>query len=379
MTTPASSSQSARAREVVLVGGGHTHALVLHEFARRPLPGANLTLISDVEQAAYSGMLPGHVAGRYTHEEMHIDLRALCARAGARFVHAAADGLDLETRRLRCGGEAIAPAADLLSINVGSAPNLGGVEGGVEWTIPSKPVPHLLAGWTRLQAAARATVRPLQVVVVGGGAGGVELSLAMESQLRGQAVFTLVHRGPDLLPGHNPRVRARLAHVLQARGVEVLAECTVTAASADGVQLQNGERRPADFVFWVTQPAAPAWLRDTGLALTEDGFLRVEPTLQAVGRPWIFAAGDVATLELRPAPKSGVFAVRMAAPLAANLRAALGGGALRAYRPQTQFLSLIGTADGRAVASRGPWALHGRLMRIWKDAIDRRFMRRFGG
>jgi selenide,water dikinase len=120
-------------------------------------------------------------------------------------------------------------------------------------------------------------------------------------------------------------------------------------------------------------------LRDTGLALTEDGFLRVEPTLQAVGRPWIFAAGDVATLELRPAPKSGVFAVRMAAPLAANLRVALGGGALRAYGPQKQFLSLIGTADGRAVASRGPWALHGRLMWIWKDAIDRRFMRRFGG
>ena len=209
--------QSAGPREVVLVGGGHTHALVLHEFARAPLSGVNLTLISDVEHAAYSGMLPGHVAGRYTHAEMHIDLRALCARAGVRFVHAAADGLDLETRQLTCGGEAIGPPADLLSINVGSAPNLGGVEGGAEWTIPSKPVPQLLAGWTRLQAAARAAVRPLRVLVAGGGAGGVELSLAMQSQLRGQADFTLMHRGPELLPGHNPRVRARLARVLQAR------------------------------------------------------------------------------------------------------------------------------------------------------------------
>ena len=379
MTAATTLCRSVGSREVVLVGGGHTHALVLHEFARRPLPGANLTLISDVEQAAYSGMLPGHVAGFYSREEMHIDLRALCARAGARFVAGAADGFDLGARQVLSDGAAIGPAADLLSINVGSAPNLGSVEGGAEWTIPSKPVPQLLAGWTRLQAAARATVRPLRVVVVGGGAGGVELSLAMQSQLRRKAVFTLVHRGSELLPGHNPRVRARLARVLPARGVEVLAERTVTAASADGVRLQNGERRLADFVFWVTQPAAPVWLRGTGLALTEDGFLRVEPTLQAVGRPWIFAAGDVATLEQRPAPKSGVFAVRMAAPLAANLRAALGGGALRAYGPQKQFLSLIGTADGRAVASRGPWALHGRLMWIWKEAIDRRFMRRFGG
>jgi NADH dehydrogenase FAD-containing subunit len=267
----------------------------------------------------------------------------------------------------------------MLSINVGSAPNFGAVEGGADWMIPSKPVPQLLAGWARLQAAARAASRLLRVLVVGGGAGGVELTLAMHAQLKGKAEFTLVHRGRELLPGHNARVRARLAGVLQAQDVEVLAERSVAKVSQEGVEFQTGEQRFADFVFWVTQPAPPAWLRDTGLALTEDGFVRVGPTLQAVGRPWIFAAGDVAGLEPRPVPKSGVFAVRMAAPLAANLRAMVAGGALRAYRPQNQFLSLIGTADGRAVASRGRWAWHSRLMWIWKNAIDRRFVRHFGG
>lgn len=364
-------------RELVLIGGGHTHALVLHEFAKRPLQRTHITLISDVEHAPYSGMLPGHVAGFYTHDEMHIDLPRLCKRAGAHFFKASVDGLDLSSRCALVDGGWIDPVADVISINVGSTPDMHSVPGVAEWAIPSKPVPQLLAGWERLKAAAKSAARPLQVVVVGGGAGGLELALAMHSQIKGQAQFTIIHRGHHLLPGHNERVRHLLLEVLMARGITLRLEQRVTEVKADGVHLQNGDWLPADFVFWITQPTPPAWLRGSGLALTDDGFIRVKPTLQSLHHPWIFAAGDVATIEECTTPKSGVYAVRMAKPLAANLRAALDDDLPVNYQPQKSILSIIGTADGKAVASRRWLALHSRLMWRWKDWIDRRFMAQF--
>jgi len=351
--------------------------LVLRRLVGRPLIDTQITLISDVEQAPYSGMLPGHLAGFYRREEVHIDLRSLCHSVGAEFVHASADGLDLTTRRVLCDGKPRGPEADLLSINVGSSPRVDSVPGAAQWVIPSKPVPQLLAGWEVVKAAAFGGTRSLRIFVVGGGAGGVELTLALQSQLMGHAIFTLVHDGPRLLPGHSTRVLTLLSPVLSSRGVTVLLNQRVTEVQRECARLRSGEWVPADFVFWITEPSPPAWLRNTDLLLDERGFIRVESTLQAVRHPGVFAAGDVATIEGSPLPKSGVFAVRMAVPLEANLRAVCEGRALRGYKPQRHFLSLIGTADGRAVASRRFLAAHSRLMWRWKDRIDRRFMRQF--
>jgi len=69
--------------------------------------------------------------------------------------------------------------------------------------------------------------------------------------------------------------------------------------------------------------------------------------------------------------------VRMGPVLAHNLRAALGRGEQRAYRPQARHLVLLATGDGRAIASRGPFGAQGRWAWRWKDRIDRRFIDRF--
>jgi len=369
-------------RRLVLVGGGHTHALVLLALGKNPLPGSRITLVSDVESAPYSGMLPGHVAGLYGAAEMHIDLPRLCRYAGADFVSAHVNGYDPETGTLqREGSDPLDLRPDFISFNVGSAPQLDAVAGARRWAIPSKPVPELLTGWTRVrEAAARMAPggEPLRIVIVGGGAGGVELTLAMQSQLPGTTRFDLVHGGDHLLPGHNPRVRRLFEDLLAARGITARLGRRVVEVTGEETRLDDGSSLKSDFVFWVTQPAPPAWLRHSGLALIEKGFLRVGPTLECVGRAGIFAAGDVASIEDVPLPKSGVYAVRMAAPLEANLRAAWFGNPLVTYRPQRHILSLIGTADGRAVVSR-PWlpTLHSKIAWRWKDEIDRRFMRQF--
>ncbi len=365
-------------RELVLIGGGHTHVLLLRKFGENPPMGAHMTVVSDVEHSTYSGMLPGHISGIYSQAEMQIDLRSLCHFAGARFIHAKVRGLDLKRKQVLLADNTAPLSVELISINVGGTPTMNGVAGTKQWAIPAKPVPHLLAGWERTKAAAGNSVNPLKIIVVGGGAGGIELALAMHSQLRRKAKFILIHRRTHLLPGHNLRVQHIFGELLKERKLTAITNARVVEVMRDSVRLDDGRLLAADFVFWITQAAPPAWLAECGLNATPEGFIRVKPTLQTINYPWIFATGDVAAIEGQKLPKSGVYAVRMASPLNDNLRAYLSGRLLGDYKPQRYSLNLIGTADGRAVASYCCLGGHSSLFWRWKNWIDRRFMRQFG-
>jgi len=223
--------------------------------------------------------------------------------------------------------------------------------------------------------------------VVGGGAGGVELLLSMQYRLRNEfkalgrspedLKFVLLTSGETILPTHNPGVRKRFVQVLQARNVEVYNQAEVVQISPGCLHTRDGRTFDADETMWVTQAGGPAWLQSTGLALDDKGFILVHPQLQSLNDPLVFAAGDIASFAERPLEKAGVFAVRMAKPLADNLRRSLRGQKCVAYQPQRHWLALISTGNRHAVASRGPLGFAGDWVWRWKDRIDRQFMRRF--
>jgi selenide,water dikinase len=376
-------------RDLVFVGGGHSHVGVLRRFAMKPEPGVRITVICTDIDTPYSGMLPGYISGHYSFDDVHIDLGRLCAFAGARFYHNAVVGIDRERKLVLCRDRPPVPY-DLLSINIGSTPQVQQVEGAQALAVPVKPIAQFNQRWLALlDKALHWPVQrgPMTVAVVGGGAGGVELVLSMQYRLRRELKalgrnpeamrFVLLTSSDTVLPTHNPGVRARFARVLRERHVEVHTRSAVVKVSPGCLHTQDGRTFDADETLWVTQAGGPAWLQTTGLTLNERGFIRVNEQLQTLTDPAVFAAGDIADFTDRPLEKAGVFAVRMGKPLAENLRRSLRGEPLKAYRPQRDWLSLISTGDQHAVASRGALGFAGDWVWRWKDHIDRSFMRKF--
>lgn len=369
----------ARPRRILLVGGGHTHVEVLRRFALQPDPEVALTLVSPDPEAAYSGMLPGLVAGHYTPEEAHIALGPLALWAGARLVPDRVVALDLYTKTATLGS-GDREAFDLLSLDVGSTPDMS-VSGARKFALPVKPVTPFLAAWARMQAeAAAGTVRTF--AVVGGGAGGVELLLAMQYRLAtalGVAAprFALITDQPCILSQHPAIVRARLGRILVERGAVLHLQSGAMAVEPGTIIVTYGRRIAVDRIVWATAAAAPPWLAESGLACDELGFVRIDDHLRSTSHAFVFAAGDCAAQLGHPRPKSGVFAVRQGPPLAANLRRAAHELPLRKFVPQRHALALISTGGKHAIASRGPFVVEGDWVWRWKDRIDRRFMAKY--
>jgi selenide,water dikinase len=373
-------------RDIVLVGGGHSHVGVLRRFGMNPAPGVRLTLICRDTHTPYSGMLPGYVAGHYRYDDVHIDLSRLAEFAGARFYRDEAVGLDREGKKVLCRNRPAVPY-DRLSINIGSAPQMAQVPGASEHAVPVKPIHRFDDRWQAMLHRLETHDGPLKIATVGGGAGGVELTLAMQYRLRqelksrgrdpGQLEFHLFSDSDEILPTHNPKVRSKFVGVLKDRGVQLHLRTAVDEVQPGRLHTADGRSFDADEILWVTQAGGANWLESTGLALDESGFIRVNDRLQSLTDPDIFAAGDIAIMVDHPREKAGVFAVRQGRPLADNLRRSVQGKPLKPYRPQRDWLALISTGDKYAVASRGSHGFHGRWVWRWKDWIDRRFMRRF--
>ena len=366
------------AQDLVLVGGGHAHVHVLKRFGMRPAEGVRLTLITRDLETPYSGMLPGYVAGQYSFADCHIDLVRLARFARARLIEDEAVGLDRAARRVICQGHP--PIRyDVVSLDIGSTPRLDDVPGAALYTISVKPIARFAARWEALLERAQ-DLGHIRLGIVGGGAGGVELALSAQHRLRGLLAtapeIKLVTRA-GLLPSHNRAVRRIFARLLAERGIRTLTDNPIVRVKPGRLIAADGSAIPFDEALWVTEAVGAPWLADTGLPLDERGFVVIDETLRSPADTAIFAAGDIATMPGHLRDKAGVYAVRAGPPLADNLRRALAGRRLRRAVPQKRALALIGSGDGHAAASRGPFAAYGRSLWHLKTWIDRRWMRRY--
>lgn len=380
------------AKAVVLVGGGHAHIQVIRDSPLQQSPHVKLVLVSESPTATYSGLLPSVLSGRVAPAAAIVNLAPLCAAHSARFVHAVVIAVNPASKfiHLATSGDNGAKKLgtlryDVLSLDVGSRTReLPTTPGDRAIIINSRPIAALPLHLTAFQRSHARHGAPARALVAGGGAAAVELALALVNRLAHAQVVLVA---PQVLPHAAGRTRAAVCAALRARGVRVEAARVAHLDAATGrAELSDGRTEPFDVALVATGAAPPALLAHVNLPVTDAGWLRVGRTLQSVHDEDVFGAGDCISLDhARVAPpKAGVFAVRQGPVLAINLRCralALARApvvpAMRRYEPQTDFLTLLATGDGRAIGSKYGLVFKGSWVFRLKMYIDEAWQRRF--
>ena len=367
-------------KSLVLVGGGHAHVHVLKAIGDALDPTVSVTLVTPVERQVYSGMVPGFVAGHYGLAECGVDLIALARRARAFVVRSSVALVSTAAQEIICTDGRTVPY-DVLSLDVGSRPQVGNAKGVAEHAVAVRPLESFVEGWERVLARARER-RMNAVSVVGGGAAGIELAFAMDFRLRKEAGDRAPHvrvltDARSIVPEYGTAVRGRLLRLAQARNIGIHHDSRVAEVGAGFLRVGESIEFATDATFWVGGAAAHEFIRDSGLATDERGFLVVNDFMQSASHPEVFGAGDCATNPQNPRPKAGVYAVRAGPALAVNLFAALHGGLLERHVSSRRFLALVSCGGRYAVGVWGPLSFEGRWVWRWKDRIDRGFVAKY--
>ena len=360
-------------KRLLLAGGGQAHVFVLRALADRPA-AVETVLVSPSDRLLYTGMLPGWISGHYQLPTLTVPLAPLLRAARARFVATRIRQLDLHLRVAYTErDEAI--EFDLLSIATGPAPHYDAIEGAREHSLALRPLDQFITEWQRIELQAQSARQPFRLTVIGSGAGGVEIALAARYRMP-HVHLQLITGGEAILPGHGHRARTLALTALRKAGIQLI-DAAARRVQPDSVALSDGSEMPTDATLLMTGAAADSWIRDTGLATDERGFIAVNACLQSTSHAFVFAAGDVATMVDAPRPKSGVYAVRAGPRLAKNLLARIAGVRLQRWRPQRRALYLLSTGPKHAIASWGSFAFEGNWVWHWKNRIDRAYIAKF--
>ncbi len=377
-------SLDAATRKVVLVGGGHAHALVLRSWAKTPLPNAEITVINPSQTAPYTGMLPGFIAGHYSRDQLDYSLVELTKPANTKLVVGKATGIDRNTKTIAVEGH---PPIEynICSINVGvtsAIPDLPGFDRH-RFGVNAKPLGPFATQWTSFVENCSSSPKVPDVCVIGGGVAGCELAMAMSyrlSQDGHRPVVNVIER-QEALSEVNPGTRKKLAQTMNDLNIVIHEHANVESVLSDHLTLStDGEsvkRLPADFIVCAAGARPLPWLETIGLKLT-NGFIDISETLQSTTDPDIFAVGDCAHMPFAPRPKAGVFAVRQAPFLKLNIEARLQDAELRPFSPQSDYLKLVSLGKRSAGAEKFGRFTSGSAMWRLKDRIDKKFMDSLG-
>jgi selenide,water dikinase len=376
---------------LVLLGGGHSHVLCLKYWQQlaptNPLIKYRPLLISEKSTSPYSGMLPGLLTDDYQFDDCHIDLIKLCQLSAADFLQKTCVNIqkvedpDFDTLyRLDFKNTADRHSiyCEKLSINIGSQPysllaNKEDQKPGSDNVWKVKPINQFFQNWQKLQQEinkpktkqGETAEKPI-ISIIGAGAAGVEIACAIKLAQENCQV-QLIASSEQPLPSYSAKIQKLCLQQLNNMNIRFIGQRKVTT-------------KPSDFTILCTQSAAPSWLKDCDLKLSEHGFICIDENLQT-SLPGVFSAGDCAHFTSKPLAKAGVYAVRQASTLFHNLCTSLkdddNGSELMVYQPQLRFLSIINMGNQYALGQRGSFVFSGRWLWHYKQYLDKKFMSLF--
>lgn len=357
--------------KLLLVGGGHGHLHILKQLQTVELANTETTLLSPSRFQYYSGMFSGYIEGTYSLDKIEIDLAFLAQKSHVKLLEGHARQVDTEKNILFTEDGRQIPF-DIISIDIGSLTAGTDIPGMKEFGSVIKPNYLFPEVFKQVKAGHNVTV-------VGGGGAGIEMSLALQSWRKAhrlQGTVQLVSAG-TLLKRESRKVSGKMEAIMKRKGVKLHLHQPVTKV-LDGSLVTTIGTIPFDKLLWLSGPRPHPIFKQSGLPVDDDGYLLVRDTLQSVKYPHIFGIGDCITLvthsELQ---KAGVYAVRQARTLWANLTQYVDGKPLHSYRPQRNILSILSTGDEQAFLMYNGASIHGHSVWRLKRQIDGNFVSQY--
>lgn len=307
-----------------------------------------------------------------TPKALRLDRAAIVRQAGHRFLRDRVTALQPAQGRLQTAGGRDLPF-DACIVALGAVWNTHGVPGVERHALPFRSVADALAIERRLQALWRQG-KPLRIVIAGGGIAGVEALGELLRRHRDDARLSvqLVEAGPQLLPGMPASLDADLRRLCAPYAVGFRTGTAIAAVSAKSVRLGDGTRLRSDLTLWSAGLAAPALLREAGLARPPQTWAEVEPTLQSRHAENVFVVGDAAQLP-QLLGKQAYHAIDMGAHAAANVERWLAGHALKPFRPSPKPV-LIAFGDLQTYLVAGRTVVASKLLAGAKEGVYQWFM-----
>lgn len=371
------SNSSKDALRLVLVGGGHAHLHVLQEMKKRNIEGLQVILISEFPYQYYSGMAANFIEGIYQEEEIRFNLRELCRKHKIEFIEGRVTGVNGDLKKIILSDGTEVPFS-ILSMDTGSKMAGSSLVGVETHGVMIKPLVNL---HKIRKACEENTHGESRLVIVGAGAAGVEIALAVQShkeKLKQKVTLTLVEFGDSILRGYQERLKKQVMDLLVSKNIKVMFNTKVTEIDKEYLKTTTGERIEYDDLIWAGGGAADSFYKESGILVDEKGFMLVNSYLQSLSHPFIFGAGDCITFSNYDyVTKVGVYAIREAPLLVENITRYSQGKPLQVYTPQRTYLSILSLGHKVGILQYGKIVVKGKNFWKIKDYIDQSFMRRY--
>ena len=361
-------------KQLVLIGGGHANVQVLRKLCMNEYKGLHIILISENYNAIYSGMTPGYIQGSYSLTDISIDLQRLCFNAGAIFIKDQVYKLDKKNKAIYLKNH---PTLfyDILSINTGSVSNVKSIKINNDTNcISVKPISNLVEKLHKIDLIIKKSSQK-KINIVGGGVAAFEISFALHDRYRGDISITIVSNTLLGEKNLNKNSVKKLIKIAKKKNIRIIS-ANVLSASKSILKLSNKYTLTGDITLLASGASLPEWLKKSNLELV-DNFIGVNHFLQTLSDKNIFVTGDAANIQGLRRSKSGVMAVRQGEILSKNILLYLEDRLLKNFKPQNNWLYLIGTFKNSALLNYYILCFEGKLLWSLKKLIDQNFIRKF--
>ena len=364
--------QNRIANDLVLIGGGHSHLILIMQFSKKTIQGTRITLISDEMDIPYSGMIPGFIEGTYSWRESHIDLYKLTQRLNIRFINSKVVKISSKNKEVHFHDR---PAIkfDVLSINSGIQSNYNNIKGAKKYCVPVKPISRLANNFFSEIKDTNA------IAFIGGGAGAVELALALRKRYiidKPHLKITIITGKNGLLSSFPKQTKQTSKNALNDASIDIIEDTEVLEVKHNKIIMSDKKTLNIDKCILSTNAMAPNWLKDSDIKLNNEGFIVVNNAFQT-NNGFIFAAGDIVDFDNQNLKKAGVYAVRSGKPLAQSIKSYIKNKVGKNYKFSKNYLALIGLSNGYTIGTKYNFSHSSRFNNFLKKYIDQRFINKF--